>query len=97
MRRRPENPYIENNSLLYRQMKLVYDNGYEKHQVIAEEDMPEDVLSKEELAVLNRIYNKFVSFGSADISNYSHKEKGYMETQKGEIISYSYAKYIELN
>ena len=28
MRRRPENPYIENNSLIYRQMKLVYDNGY---------------------------------------------------------------------
>ena len=23
-----KNPYIENNSLLYRQMKLVYDNGY---------------------------------------------------------------------
>ncbi len=78
-------------------IEVVYDSGYEKHQVIAEEDMPEDVLSKEELAVLNRIYNKFESFGSADISNYSHKEKGYMETQKGEIISYTYAKYIELN
>ena len=46
---------------------------------------------------LNRIYNKFASFGSVDISNYSHKEKGYMETKKGEIISYTYAKYIELN
>jgi hypothetical protein len=23
-----KNPYIENNSLIYRQMKLVYDNGY---------------------------------------------------------------------
>ena len=78
-------------------IEVVYDNGYEKHQVIAEEDIPEDVLSKEELAVLNRIYNKFACFGSVDISNYSHKEKGYMETQKGEIISYAYAKYIELN
>ena len=78
-------------------IEVVYDNGYEKHQVIPEKDMPKDVLSKEELAVLNRIYNKFSNFGSADISNYSHKEKGYMETQKGEIISYTYAKYIELN
>lgn len=78
-------------------IEVVYDNGYEKHQVIPEEDMPEEVLSKEELAVLNRIYNKFASFGSVDISNYSHKEKGCMETQKGEIISYTYAKYIELN
>ena len=65
--------------------------------MIPEKDMPEDVLSKEELAVLNRIYNKFASFGSVDISNYSHKEKGYKETQKGEVISYTYAKYIELN
>ena len=78
-------------------IEVVYDNGYEKHQVIPEKDMPKDVLSKEELAVLNRIYNKFSNFGSADISNYSHKEKGYMETQKGEIISYTYAKYIEFN
>ena len=76
---------------------MVYDNGYERHQVIPEKDMPQDVLSEEELAVLNRIYNKFASFGSADISNYSHKEKGYMETKKGEIISYAYAKYMELN
>ena len=48
-------------------------------------------------AILDRIYNKFAGFGSIDISNYSHKEKGYAETKKGEIISYSYAKYIELN
>lgn len=78
-------------------IEVVYDNRYEKHQVVPEEDMPEYVLSEEELTVLNRIYNKFASFGSVDISNYSHKEKGYMETQKGEIISYTYAKYIELN
>ncbi len=78
-------------------IEVVYDNGYERHQVIPEKDMPQDVLSENELVVLNRIYNKFASFGSADISNYSHKEKGYMETKKGEIISYVYAKYIELN
>lgn len=78
-------------------IEVIYDNGYEKHQVIPEEEMPEDVLSEDELEVLGRIYKKFESFGSVDISNYSHKEKGYMETKKGEIISYSYAKDIELN
>ena len=31
-----------------------------------------------------------------EISNYSHNEKGYKETKKGEIISYAYAKDIEL-
>ena len=72
-------------------IEVFYDNGYEKHLVIPEEETPEGVLSKDELAVLERIYNKFAGFGSVDISNYSHKEKGYIETRRGEIISYAYA------
>lgn len=78
-------------------IEVIYDNGYEKHQVIPDEDIPEGVLSEDELTVLERVYNKFASFGSIEISNYSHKEKGYMETKKGEIISYAYAKDIDLN
>jgi putative zinc finger/helix-turn-helix YgiT family protein len=78
-------------------IEVFYDNGYEKHQVIPEEELQEGVLSEYELAVLERIHNKFASFGSADISNYSHREKGYIETKKGEIISYAYAKEIDLN
>lgn len=58
--------------------------------------MPEGVLTEEELAVQERIYRKFANFSSVDISNYSHKEKGYNATQKGEIISYAYAKDIHL-
>ncbi|HAX51409.1 MAG TPA: hypothetical protein DIW17_11720 [Clostridiales bacterium] len=77
-------------------IEVLYD-GYEKHQVIPECDIPEDILSEEELDVLERIYNKFVDFGSVDISNYSHKEKGYSLTKQGEIISYVYAKDIQLN
>lgn len=76
---------------------ILYDNGYEKHQVIPDEEMPEGILSENELAVMERIYKKFANFGSVDISNYSHKEKGYQATKKGEIISYSYAKDIEMN
>lgn len=78
-------------------IEVFYDNGYEKHQVIPEEEMPEGILSEDELAVLERIYQKFANYGSADISNYSHKEKGYNATKKGEMISYAYAKDIELN
>jgi putative zinc finger/helix-turn-helix YgiT family protein len=78
-------------------IEVFYDNGYEKHQVIPDEEMQEGILSENELAVLERIYNKFESFGSAEMSNYSHKEKGYIKTKKGEIISYMYAKDIELN
>ena len=78
-------------------IEVIYDNGYEKHQVIPECDMPKDILSQEELDVLKRIFVKFKDFGSVDISNYSHNEKGYNDTKQGEIISYSYAKDIQLN
>ena len=78
-------------------IEIFFDNGYEKHQVIPECDMPDGILSAEEIAVLERIYEKFEDFGSVDISNYSHKEKGYRSTKSGEIISYAYAKDILLN
>lgn len=78
-------------------IEVMYDNGYEKHQVIPECEFPEDMFTDEELEVLERVYLKFKDFGSVDISNYSHKEKGYSSTKQGEIISYSYAKDIKLN
>lgn len=78
-------------------IEVFYDNGYEKHQVIPEEEVPEGILSEAELEVMERVYQKFADYGSVDISNYSNKEKGYNATKKGEIISYVYAKDIELN
>jgi putative zinc finger/helix-turn-helix YgiT family protein len=77
-------------------IEIIYENGYEKHQIIPECDIPEGVLSQKEIDVLERIYKKFINFGSGDISNYSHKEKGYISTKNGEIISYVYAKDIKL-
>lgn len=101
----PYGPVPENFDMLFGKMstdhiahiEVVYENGYEKHQVIPECDIPKDILSAEELEVLERIYLKFKDFGSVEISNYSHKEKGYSSTKQGEIISYSYAKDIQLN
>ena len=55
------------------------------------------MLSDAEIEVLKRIYEKFQGFGSVEISDYSHKEKGYKATKTGEIISYTYAKDIQLN
>ncbi len=76
---------------------VFYDGNYEKHQVVPECDIPEGVLSDVEIEVLNRIYEKFKSFGSVEISDYSHNEKGYKETKLGEIISYAYAMDIQLD
>ena len=78
-------------------IEVIYDGAYEKHQVIPECDVPEGVLSDSEVEMLNRIYEKFKSFGSVEISDYSHKEKGYNATKTGQIISYAYAMDIQLN
>lgn len=78
-------------------IEVFYDGSYENHQVIPECDVPEGALSDEEIEVLNRIYEKFKNFGSAEISDYSHREKGYNATKTGQIISYAYAMDIQLN
>ena len=59
--------------------------------------MQYEILTDEEIAVLKEVHEKFFTFGSVDISNYSHQEKGYKETKNGEIISYSYAKDIQFD
>ena len=78
-------------------IEVLYDGAYENHQVVPECDVPEGALSDEEIEVLERINEKFKNFGSVEISNYSHREKGYNATKTGQIISYAYAMDIQLN
>lgn len=101
----PYGPVPQNFDILFGMMtadhivhlEITFDNGYEKHQVIPECDLPQHVLSRDELEVMEHIFKKFENFGSVEISEYSHREKGYRSTKQGEIISYSYAKDITLN
>ena len=78
-------------------IEVTFDNGYEKHHVIPECEVTSRALSEAEIEVLERVYEKFKDFGSVQISDYSHQEKGYCSTQQGEIISYSYAADIQLS
>lgn len=101
----PYGPVPQNFDLLFGTMsathvahiEVEYEGGYENNEVIPECEVPKNVLSEKELEVLERVYNKFKNYGSVEISNYSHNEKGYTMTNQGEVIPYSYAKYIELN
>lgn len=100
----PYGPVLQNYDILFGMMEaekmmhieVEFDNGYEKHQVIPDCDLADEALTENEIAVLDRVFDKFASFGSVEISNYSHREKGYCETKKGEVISYAYAKDIQL-
>lgn len=77
-------------------IEVSYENGYERHRVIPDGEFNPGILSHTETEVLERIYEKFKDFGSVEISNYSHKEKGYLSTKNGEIISYSFAADIQM-
>lgn len=77
-------------------INISFENGYEKHHVLPMSSDYMNILSQEEIDVMTRVFDKFVNFGSVEISNYSHEEVGYKETKRGEIISYNYAKDIEL-
>lgn len=71
------------------------DNGYEKHILKIGKTQIDDSLSSNEIAVLDEVNKKFASFGSKQIADYSHNERGYKETQQGQVISYAYAADLE--
>ena len=53
------------------------------------------VFSASELISLASIKEKFKDYNATDIKEYSHREKGYLETSNGEIISYKYAQDLQ--
>lgn len=64
-------------------IEVTYDNGYEKHQVIAEEDMPEGVLSKDEIAVLERVYENLQFMGQQIFQDIRIMRRDMLKLSKG--------------
>lgn len=101
----PYGPVPQNYDILFGMMEadqvmhieVEFYNGYEKHWVVSDGSIAEGILTEKEIEVLQRVYDKFSDFGSVEISNYSHKEKGYKDTEKGDVISYAYAKDIRFD
>lgn len=97
----PFGPVPQNFDMLFGMMnrdgishiEIIYNGQYECHQVVPD-NRSFDILSVEETEVLDRVIEKFATYSSQEISEYSHKEKGYMATKQGDIISYDYAKDI---
>ncbi|BBB92322.1 MAG TPA: DUF4065 domain-containing protein [Methylomusa anaerophila] len=59
-------------------------------------DLSANAFTPEEMDTLTHIAKTFQKFNTRRISEYSHKEKGYMETQDGQYISYAYTKELSL-
>lgn len=100
--RLPRGPVIENRNLLLGLLEkqgiisMIEDEETNGEYIIAEVDSSEIYLDEDEIVVAKHISDKFKSFNSSRISEYSHKERGWKETGTGSLISYEYAKYITL-
>lgn len=70
---------------------IAYKKDYECHNIRAKKDFDKSIFTKEELALLKKINNKFKDFGSKEIVDFSHQEKAFTETEYYKKISYDYA------
>jgi putative zinc finger/helix-turn-helix protein, YgiT family len=64
-------------------------------ELLTDESFDDNYFSKQELSTLKRVAKKFKDYNAKMITEYSHKEKAYQETESKSIISYKYA--FELN
>ncbi|MBR4470114.1 MAG: DUF4065 domain-containing protein [Erysipelotrichaceae bacterium] len=87
--------FMEKDGLI--RMEHFEDNGYEKIRIIALDKDPISDLSDDETLILNKVYDRFKDFGSKQIADYSHQEKGYQETKEYQVIPYSYAKDLSID
>ena len=87
-------------SVLYRQGFIdieeidYHDYTGEEYRAACDPDL--SVFSDGELRILSTVNEFFKAYKAVDISNRSHQEKGYKETNTGKLISYSYAQDISL-
>ena len=72
-----------------------FENQYECHNISAIKKFDKSIFTKDELDTLVKIKNKFKSYCSKDIVDFSHKEKAFKEPNFGDKISYDYAFDIE--
>ena len=99
----PRGPVIENRNLLLGLLEkqgvisMIEDEETNGEYVIPKSDMGEISLEDEELAIAKKVSERFKNFNCKQISDYSHEEKGWKENKIGNLISYNFAKYINID
>lgn len=56
-----------------------------------------NLFNKEEIAIMDKVLSVLKGKSANKLTEWSHEFKGWIETKDGELISYKYAKYFELN
>jgi putative zinc finger/helix-turn-helix YgiT family protein len=65
-------------------------------EVYTSEEPDWSIFSTSELAALAFVKDKFQKYSARQIRDFSHLEKGYQDTEDGEIISYHYAQELKI-
>lgn len=95
----PFGPAIDNYDILITWLKVQdaieltptrINAEYEWESITTTRQM-EGALSKEEIDTLTEILNKYGRLTANELSDHSHSEKAYTETEVGQLISYEYA------
>lgn len=78
-------------------VNVVEELGYEsvKYHFYPNNELRKDILTEEEISILDKVIFKFKEYNAADIVDYMHAEEAYHETEPGQIILYSVAKKIK--
>ena len=64
--------------------------------VISTEPNSTEVFNTIEDSIMRQVHNKFYGFTAKQIEDFSHEERAYKDTKNGEIISYAYAKDLNI-
>ena len=72
------------------------DAGNYTGEVLISSTPPSSNLTQGEITILREIQDHFASFTSRETVNYAHREKGFMQTKDRELISYEYAKDLQI-
>jgi putative zinc finger/helix-turn-helix YgiT family protein len=73
------------------QKEEVWNTEYPGEVYISNESMDPSIFSTSELRVLAAVKEEFKDYTAKQISDISHNEKGYQETENAHLISYNYA------
>ncbi len=74
-----------------------YEGPYEGEIIVPVEDVAQGLFSDEELDVIFTVAGYFKDFSARRISDFAHKERGYLETAHKKVIPFSYASDLNLS
>lgn len=76
--------------------EIVFSNDIVGEKFTSSKDPDLSLFTESELIVLATVKNYFRSYDAKKISEFSHNETGYKETQNGHLISYKYAACLQI-